>query len=86
MDSLDQIKRWIVDAIRVHMARDHRRLVTGHVTAVDTTAKRCTVTIGGNSFVAAYAIDLSIAVNDDVYIDKTDSSYVAIGRAKLVAP
>jgi hypothetical protein len=86
---LDQIKRWIDDGFRVHMARDHRRLLTGKVTAVDATAKRCAVKIANESISTAnvpYCIDLPVAVNDDVYLEATGASYLVIGRAKLVAP
>jgi hypothetical protein len=88
MDSLEQIRRWLKAMIVAHIAADHGRMLTGHVTAVDTTAKRCTVQLGaeGPTTICAYAIDLPVAVNDDVYVSWIGTSYLVIGRAKLVAP
>lgn len=86
---IEQVRRWIAEAVRQHLARDHAQRVTGKVTAVDATAKRCNVQIAGEAAATTsipYCIDLPVAVNDDVYIDRMGSSYLVIGRAKLVAP
>lgn len=81
------LQRLIADALRRHEVRDHLQLLTGKITAVDTTNKRCSVKLRAEATATAnvaYISSLTLAVDNDVYVLMSGSrSYLVIGLAHL---